>query len=624
MAKTLSKTGIITGQDILAKHVTQSIDALTGIDAYDITISGSLSLPGTTASGSFIGDGSGLTGVTGEWDGSHNGNASITGSLTVTSDISSSGNITAYDITSSHAFHIVADNHTEFTISGSNSSATFNLTNQNSAGAIIINTAGVGSIFFGTGGNTSDIRMYPGGHLWLTGAAAKQNVSASGDLYGDNLIVATDITASGNISASGDIIAKEWHSTDDIATSGNRIAMGVDNRIDLAPNNIIVLRLEDDLVTLNKDTKVVGNITASSDISASGTVYVENIIQGSGESKPTTFHGAEYVSVAIGNNCYPNPTAGSYYNVALGRNALSKATTAAQSCAIGDSSLQNVTAGNYNNALGFGCLNGIETGSYNVAIGHQTLFYNHNIIGNIAIGYRAMFGNDNNDECTYNTILGYHAGYNVGSGSKNVMIGYQCVNDSNWESSNTVYVGASCVPSAVAGIDNENVFGYATTGRGTNTVALGNTSITSIEGQVVPTTYSDSRIKRNIQSGSLGLDFINKLNPVRFQRVNPSEYPEEIIEKRYTERTKWDPETSSSIIIPADPSPPTDNSWVDGLIAQEVSASLNGIPSDIWNENEIDGKQGIKYSILTIPLIKAVQELSAKVTALEAQISGSL
>jgi len=59
MAKILSKTGIITTSTIEAGHVTQSIDALTGAVAYDITISGSLNTIGTT-SGSFIGDGAGL------------------------------------------------------------------------------------------------------------------------------------------------------------------------------------------------------------------------------------------------------------------------------------------------------------------------------------------------------------------------------------------------------------------------------------------------------------------------------------------------------------------------------------------------------------------------------------
>jgi hypothetical protein len=49
MAKTLSKAGILTGADILAGHVTQSVDAFTGIEAYNITISGS-----TTISGSLL------------------------------------------------------------------------------------------------------------------------------------------------------------------------------------------------------------------------------------------------------------------------------------------------------------------------------------------------------------------------------------------------------------------------------------------------------------------------------------------------------------------------------------------------------------------------------------------
>ena len=60
---TLSKTGITDGSKLLSGHVTQSIDALTGATAYDITISGSLNLTGSsTVTGSFAGVGSGLTG----------------------------------------------------------------------------------------------------------------------------------------------------------------------------------------------------------------------------------------------------------------------------------------------------------------------------------------------------------------------------------------------------------------------------------------------------------------------------------------------------------------------------------------------------------------------------------
>jgi hypothetical protein len=48
MALTLSKTLIATGQTVQASQITQSIDALTGAVAYDITISGSLTLAGAS------------------------------------------------------------------------------------------------------------------------------------------------------------------------------------------------------------------------------------------------------------------------------------------------------------------------------------------------------------------------------------------------------------------------------------------------------------------------------------------------------------------------------------------------------------------------------------------------
>lgn len=52
MAATLSKVGITTGNTVETWHVTQSIDAFTGTEAYDITISGSLTLgSGTTMNG---------------------------------------------------------------------------------------------------------------------------------------------------------------------------------------------------------------------------------------------------------------------------------------------------------------------------------------------------------------------------------------------------------------------------------------------------------------------------------------------------------------------------------------------------------------------------------------------
>jgi len=48
MANTLSKTGITDNSTIRVWHVTQSIDAFTGTEAYDITLSGSLEIQGPT------------------------------------------------------------------------------------------------------------------------------------------------------------------------------------------------------------------------------------------------------------------------------------------------------------------------------------------------------------------------------------------------------------------------------------------------------------------------------------------------------------------------------------------------------------------------------------------------
>jgi hypothetical protein len=47
MAKTLSKSGIVNGQGVEAWHVSQSVDAFTKVDAYDITVSGSFTVTGS-------------------------------------------------------------------------------------------------------------------------------------------------------------------------------------------------------------------------------------------------------------------------------------------------------------------------------------------------------------------------------------------------------------------------------------------------------------------------------------------------------------------------------------------------------------------------------------------------
>jgi len=87
MALTLSKTGITDGSTIQVGHVTQSIDAFTKVAAYDITLSGSLTLTGSLNSfngftGSFTGSYLGTANLTGSFTGSHFGAANLSGSFT--------------------------------------------------------------------------------------------------------------------------------------------------------------------------------------------------------------------------------------------------------------------------------------------------------------------------------------------------------------------------------------------------------------------------------------------------------------------------------------------------------------------------------------------------------------
>ena len=60
-----------------------------------------------------------------------------------------------------------------------------------------------------------------------------------------------------------------------------------------------------------------------------------------------------------------------------------------------------------------------------------------------------------------------------------------------------------------------------------------------------------------------------------------------------------------------------------GFIAQEVKQALDEVGvSDFagWHEQQ-DGTQGISYEMFVMPLVKAVKELSAKVTELEAKVN---
>ena len=60
----------------------------------------------------------------------------------------------------------------------------------------------------------------------------------------------------------------------------------------------------------------------------------------------------------------------------------------------------------------------------------------------------------------------------------------------------------------------------------------------------------------------------------------------------------------------------------DGFIAQDVKSVADELGTTFsgWTE-DIDTRQELQYSKFVVPLVKAVQELSAKVEELEAKLS---
>ncbi len=51
-----------------------------------------------------------------------------------------------------------------------------------------------------------------------------------------------------------------------------------------------------------------------------------------------------------------------------------------------------------------------------------------------------------------------------------------------------------------------------------------------------------------------------------------------------------------------------------------IAIDQAGVNWSGWSENESDGKQGVQYGALTIPLIKAVQELTIEIEKLKKEL----
>jgi hypothetical protein len=150
---------------------------------------------------------------------------------------------------------------------------------------------------------------------------------------------------------------------------------------------------------------------------------------------------------------------------------------------------------------------------------------------------------------------------------------------------------------------NSIAIGFESVASGSNTVRLGNSSITSIGGYANWTNVSDGRIKTDVRENVVGLSFINKLRPVTY-------HLDQIAIRNLHHLEIRDEHQHDTIVR-------------SGFIAQEVQQAaedneyhFSGV--DI-PESESD-LYGLRYAEFVVPLVKAVQELSASNDALRNMI----
>jgi hypothetical protein len=163
----------------------------------------------------------------------------------------------------------------------------------------------------------------------------------------------------------------------------------------------------------------------------------------------TTAGGNTFVGINAGNFMMGSTATSAYqasYNTGIGYQSLYSNTTGYQNTANGYGSLYSNTTGYQNTANGAYSLYSNTTGYYNTANGSYSLYSN-------TTGYQ-------------NTALGYNSGRYIADGTTGRSTG-----------NNGLYLGYNSMASA-NGTNNEIVIGAGAIGNGSNTVTIGNSSIT--------------------------------------------------------------------------------------------------------------------------------------------------
>lgn len=148
------------------------------------------------------------------------------------------------------------------------------------------------------------------------------------------------------------------------------------------------------------------------------------------------------------------------------------------------------------------------------------------------------------------------------------------------------YLSANYTPTGYAAHKFNADTGFATVASGEITISV---SITGFQSSGSGSTItiqnvSDRKLKENIVPETLGIDFINKLKPVTYKMIKGN------------------------------------GRTLHGFVAQDIEALIDGGNDALKIVNE-DGTKGVDYLSLIAPMVKAMQEMSARIKELEDKLA---
>lgn len=292
------------------------------------------------------------------------------------------------------------------------------------------------------------------------------------------------------------------------------------------------------------------------------------------------YNNTTHFNLAIGTKALQNNTIGQN-NTAIGHLALNKNIAGTGNLAFGHEALSSNSSGSNNLAIGNKALWNNTTGSSNFAIGMQSLNLNTTGTTNTSVGRNSMY--ENTSGC-YNTSLGFNAMYSNETGNHNVAIGYYAgPTGTNPDLSNTIAIGSNTKVSS------------------SNTVRIGNSSITSIGGYAPWTTLSDGRFKTNVKTNVPGIEFIMKLRPVTYNwDLHKLDEVTGTPDSLYLQNPSLDEARSKKETLTQ-----------TGFIAQEVEEAAKACNYEFSGVIKPENKKSqytLSYAEFVVPLVKAVQE----------------